>query len=200
MRSRTLLLSLALPAAALLAGGDAHADVTSWLAFGSGYALQTNTVASPSTRDSAPALTYSLGVGSTPLAPFVVGILYRGVTMLGLGTDVGASLRLATGGFARGGWGLALDGGVLWRSWRNGDYGRWPIDGMLTFGMPWGFQVGVGAQVANVDGGTTALGGYALLEIDLMRLTVMRQGPSELWWPNPNPAGGHEKQVSLLAW
>jgi hypothetical protein len=27
--------------------------------------------------------------------------------------------------------------------------------------------------------------------VDLLRLTVMRQGSSERWWYNPAPAGGH---------
>jgi hypothetical protein len=31
----------------------------------------------------------------------------------------------------------------------------------------------------------------ALIEIDLLRLTVNRQGDTERYWYNPAPAGGH---------
>jgi hypothetical protein len=120
--------------------------------------------------------------------------------MFGLGTDVGAALRLATGAFARGNWGLALDAGVAWRSWGSGAFGDSPLQGVLTFGSPWGFQIAAGAQVGSLDGGVSAQGFFAALEIDLLRLSLMRQGPSERWWPNPNPAGGREKTVSLLGW
>jgi hypothetical protein len=145
-------------------------------------------------------MTYALGVGTSPLSPFVVGVLYRGTTMFGLGTDLGGAVRLATGAFARGNWGLALDLGVAWRGWRGGDYGSAPLQGVLTFGSPWGLQLAVGTQLWAIDGNTPAQGAFAALELDLMRLTLMRQGGSERWWPNPNPAGGHEKHVSLLAW
>jgi hypothetical protein len=195
-----LSLVLAIPCAAALAlfAGDAHADVSSWLAVGGGAATQL--APGSSTRDVAGALTYSIGVGSSPLAPFVVGVLYRGMTMFGLGTDVGAALRLATGSFARGGWGAALDAGVAWRSWGSGAFGDSPLQGVLTLGSPWGFQLAAGAQLWSLDGGVSAQGFFAALEIDLLRFTVMRQGVSERWWPNPNPAGGHEKTVSLLGW
>jgi hypothetical protein len=170
--------------------------VSSWLAVGGGAAAQKDSV--DATRSGAPVLTYSLGVGSSPLAPFVVGILFRGTTMFGLGTDVGAALRGATGGFARGDWGLALDAGPVWRGWRDGDYGRWPLQAVLTGGSPWGFQLALGTQLWGIDGGTTAEGFFAALELDLLRLTVDRQGASERWWPNPNPAGGHLQ--TALAW
>jgi len=177
---------------------DARADVSSWLSVGGGAAAQLAQGAT--TRDVAGTFTYSVGVGSSPRAPFVLGVLYRGVTMVGLGTDVGAAVRLATGSFARGNWGLALDAGVAWRAWGSGSYGDSPLQGVLTFGSPWGLQLAVGAEVWSLDNGVSAQGFFAALEIDLLRLTVMRQGSSERWWPNPNPAGGHEKTVSLLSW
>jgi hypothetical protein len=193
-------LAIAAPFAVALAAWatDARADVSSWFAVGAGGAAQIARGAS--SPDGAPAFTYSIGVGSSPLAPFVVGLLYRGTTMFGLGTDAGAAVRLATGAFCRGGWGLALDGGVAWRGWRSGDYGDSPLQGVLTLGAPWGFQLAVGTQLWTLDHGTSAQGGFAAIELDLLRLTVMRQGAGERWWPNPNPAGGREKQVSLLAW
>jgi hypothetical protein len=189
----------ALSAAALaLAAGEARADVSSWLSIGAGGAVQTAHGAS--SPDGAPAMTYSLGVGTSPLAPFVVGVLYRGTTMFGLGTDAGGAVRLAMGAFARGNWGLALDLGAAYRGWRSGDYGSAPLQGVLTFGSPWGLQLAVGTQLWAIDGNAPAQGAFAALEIDLLRLTLMRQGSSERWWPNPNPAGGREKQVSLLSW
>jgi hypothetical protein len=160
------------------------------MAFGGGYAAQRNS--STASRDGAPAMTYSIGVGSSPLAALVIGGLFRGQTFFGLGTDIGVAARAATGGFARGDWGLALDAGALWRPWRSGSYGDWPLQGVLTGGSPWGFQIALGAELASVSRGTAAQGFFAALEIDLLRLTVMRQGPTERWWPNPAPAGGHQ--------
>jgi hypothetical protein len=182
--------------AALLASGECRADVTSWLAVGAGGALERSQASA--SRDLAPALTYSMGVGSTPVAPFVLGGLVRGTTMLGLGTDLGVAVRAATGGFARGHWGLALDAGALWRPWRDGNYGEWPLQAVLTGGSPWGLQLAVGAELSTVSGGTPAQGFFAALELDLLRLTLMRQGPTERWWPNPNPAGGHVS--TAIAW
>jgi len=170
--------------------------VSSWLSIGGGATAQLQQGAA--TRDYAGAFTYSFGVGSSPLAPFVVGVIYRGTTMVGLGTDLGAALRLATGGFARGNWGLALDAGVLWRTWGSGTYGDSPLQGVLTFGSPWGLQIAAGTQLWTLDNGVSAQGFFAALEVDLLRLTVMRRGPTERWWPNPNPAGGSEKHVSIL--
>jgi hypothetical protein len=169
---------------------DARADVSSWLAVGGGYAAEVNR--DTAARDFEPTLTYSMGVGTSPLSRLVLGGVLRGTTMFGFGTDLGLAVRAATGGFARGNWGAALDAGVLWRSWGGSSYGDWPLQGVLTIGSPWGFQLAVGAQVWSVSGGVQAQGLFAALEIDLLRLTVMRQGPSERWWPNPAPAGGHE--------
>jgi hypothetical protein len=193
-----LLLASPLVAALAFFAGDARADVSSWLAVGGGATAQLAQGAT--SRDVAGTLTWSVGVGSSPMKPFVLGVLYRGTTMFGLGTDLGAAVRLATGSFARGNWGLALDAGVAWRTWGSGSYGDSPLQGVLTFGSPWGLQLAVGAQVWSLDGGVAAQGAFAALEIDLLRLTLMRQGASERWWPNPNPAGGHEKTVSLLSW
>ena len=196
-RSR-LPLALPLVGALALLAGDARADVSSWLAVGGGASAQLAQGAT--TRDVAGTFTWSVGVGSSPLKPFVLGVLYRGTTFVGFGTDLGAAVRAATGSFARGNWGLALDAGVAYRTWGSGAYGDSPLQGVLTFGSPWGLQLAAGAELWTLDGGVSAQGFFAALEIDLLRLTLMRQGASERWWPNPNPAGGHEKTVSLLAW
>jgi hypothetical protein len=180
----TLLIALAV----LVASASARADVTSWLAIGGGGGWQRNRPSA--TRELVPALTYSLGVGSSPLAPVVVGGIARGTTLFGLGTDLGVAVRAATSGFARGDWGLALEAGALWRPWRAGVYGEWPVQAVLTGGSPWGVQLAAGAELWSVSGGTPAQGFFAALEVDLLRLTLMRRGATERWWPNPNPGGG----------
>jgi hypothetical protein len=167
----------------------ARGDVTSWLAVGGGATVQRNRLSA--TSDLAPALTYSLGVGSSPTSPVVIGGLARGTTYFGLGTDVGLAARISTGGFARGDWGVALDAGAVWRPWRSGVYGEWPLQGVVTVAAPWGLQIGAGAELSSASGGRPAQGFFAALEIDLLRLTVMRQGSTERWWYNPAPAGGH---------
>jgi hypothetical protein len=196
MPKRWLTCVLVLAAAGLASRGhDARADVTSWLALGGGGATQLNRP--DGTYDRAAAMTYSMGVGSSPLGAIVLGGLLRGTTMFGLGTDVGLALRATTGGFARGDWGVALDAGALWRSWGSSTHGDWPLQAVLTGGFPWGFQVAVGAEVWSISGGTQAQGFFAALELDFLRLTLMRQGASERWWPNPAPAGGHQAQATL---
>jgi hypothetical protein len=192
---------LATLAVALLASHDARADVSSWMALGGGATAQ---VAQGSTTpDAASAFTWSIGVGTSPRASWVVGVMYRGATYFGLGTDVGLpSLRLATGGFARGDWGLALDAGTLYRTWGNGAFSRWPIQEVLTVGSPWGFQLAVAGQEWDISGAPSAQGVYVALELDLLRLTVTRQGSSDRWWPNPNPAGGRQQAgvLGILGW
>lgn len=168
----------------------ARADVSSWLSAGGGYGMQHSE--SRDAYDRAAALSFSIGVGSTPTRGVVVGGLVRSTTYFTLGTDLDLSARVATGGFARGQWGLALDVGPGWRGWgRGADYGRFPLHAMLVAGGPWGVQLGVGGNVWSIDGEPYARGAVALLEIDLLRLTVMRQGATERWWENPAPAGGH---------
>jgi hypothetical protein len=190
-------LTIAVAVALSLASGDAAADVSSWMAIGGGAGTQLNH--ETAIRDTVPSMTYSIGVGSSPLASFVLGGLFRGQTFFGLGTELGVAVRASTGGFARGDWGIALDAGALWRPWRQGSYGEWPLEGILTAGSPWGLQLALGTELSSVSGGTPAQGFFAVLEIDLLRLTVMRQGSSEPWWPNPAPAGGH-KSASLVSW
>jgi len=68
---------------------------------------------------------------------------------------------------------------------------EWPAQAVVTGGSPWGFQIAVGTQLEAIDGARSAVGFFAALEIDLLRLTVMRQGTTERWWYNPAPAGGH---------
>lgn len=172
----------------LLKSEPAHADVTSFLAFGPGYGLKRND--STKDFDRATAFGYSIGVASSPRGALVAGGMFRGITYLDLGTDISLSLRVATGGFARGQWGLAFDVGPGWRSWQNSDYGRFPLGGLVTLGAPWGLQLAVGGEALNLAGSPQSQGLVALIEIDLLRLTVMRQGGTDRYWENPSPAGG----------
>ena len=109
----------------LLAAAPARAEVSSWLAVGGGYGFERNAVADSTRR--ATAFTTTLGVGSSPLNRFVVGGVFRTMTHFTLGTDISLGPRFATGGFARGDWGLAVDAGVVGRFWKRGDYGRLPL-------------------------------------------------------------------------
>ena len=62
---------------------------------------------------------------------------------------------------------------------------------MLIGGAPWGLQLAVGGELFRIAGNDAqARGVVALLEIDLLRLTVMRQGATDRYWENPSPAGG----------
>ena len=172
-----------------LHASPARADVSSWLSGGGGYGFQRSE--STGNYDRASTVSFAIGVGTTPASSVVVGGLLRTTTFLTLGTDVDLSARFATGSFARGQWGLAFDVGPGWRSWGTGAaYGRFPLHAMIVGGGPWGLQLGVGGDFWNIGGSPYARGAVALLEIDLLRLTVMRQGATDRWWENPSPAGG----------
>jgi len=186
---RSQIVSALVVTAVLLASSPARADISSWLSFGGGAGVERNGVSVGS--NGAGVFSGSIGVGSSPRNAFVVGGIFRSTTYVGLGTDVGIAARFASGGFARGQWGGAFDLGVLARPWRNGDYGRYPLQGVFLLGAPWGFQAGVGVQALNLGGNPTTLGGFAVLEIDILRLTVMRQGKTDLTWWNASPVGGH---------
>lgn len=166
--------------------------MSSWLSAGGGYGVARSE--SRSTFDHAGAMSFAIGVGSDPNANIVVGGLIRSTTYFTLGTDLGVAARVATGGFARGQWGFALDLGPKWRTWIDGaDYGRFPLGGMLFLGAPWGLQLGVGGDFLNLRDDAGARGLTAVLEIDLLRLTVMRKGATDRYWENPSPAGGRPR-------
>jgi hypothetical protein len=175
--------------ACILHAAPARADITSFLSAGGGYGIQRDAVSKSS--DSAGSMTFAIGVGTDPIRKLVLAGMFRSTTSFGLGTDLSIAARVATGGFARGDWGVALDFGPGWRSNADGQYGRWPLFAQVTGGAPWGLQLGVGAQFLKIAGDDpSAVGFMAVLELDLLRLTVMRQGSSDKWWPNPAPAGG----------
>ena len=182
-------LATAAAGACTLHASSARAEPSAWFTSGGGYGVQHSD--SRGVFDRATALSFSVGVGTSPLSNIVVGGLARTTTYFTLGTDLGLSARFATGSFARGQWGLAFDVGPGWRSWGTAaDYGRFPLHAMIIGGAPWGLQLGVGGDFWNIGDAPSARGVVALLEIDLLRLTVMRQGATDRWWENPSPAGG----------
>jgi hypothetical protein len=179
----------------MMHAASASADVSSWLSAGGGYGLKHNDASG--SYDRAPSASFAIGVGTDPMSRVVVGGVLRSTTYFSLGTDLGISARIATGGFARGQWGLALDAGPMWRSFGHGEYGRWPISAMLVGGAPWGVQLAVGGDLLRIAGNDAeARGVVALLEIDLLRFTVMRQGATDRYWENPSPAGGRRPSAS----
>lgn len=169
----------------------AKADVTSWFAVGGGFGLQRN--GAVDSNDRAGAFTTSVGVGTSSNASVVVGGIARSVTYFSLGTDLGIAARITSGGFSRGEWGVAFDAGVVGRLWKDGDHGRTPLQAVFTLGMPWGPQIAAGAQFLSLAGNTGTAGGFVALEIDFLRLTVMRKGSTDAYWFNPSPAGGREQ-------
>jgi hypothetical protein len=175
--------------ACILHAEPSRADITSFLSTGGGMEVAKNRVAK--STDSAGSMSFAMGVGTDPLRKVVLAGMFRSTTSFSLGTDLNLAARVATGGFARGQWGVALDMGPGWRSFAHGQYGKWPLFGQVTLGAPWGLQLGAGAQVLKLGGDDpTAVSFLAVLEVDLLRLTVMRQGSTDKWWPNPSPAGG----------
>jgi hypothetical protein len=167
---------------------SARADVTTWLALGTGAGVDHSTTLQQTNLSAA--FSMSMGVGSDPTHPVVVGGVFRSLTRFDQGTDFGFAVRATTGSFARGDWGFGLDLGPGFRFWSNNDFGTYPLQAALLFGAPWGLQATLGTDIANLGGHPASLGGYLLVELDLIRLTVMRQGSSEARWPNPIPAGG----------
>jgi hypothetical protein len=189
-RSRLPALVLASTAGVALsvAASTARADVTTWLAFGTGLAVDHSTQTNATNWN--PTITASMGVGSDPTHKLVVGGVFRTNSRFNEGTDMNLSVRFASGGFARGDWGVAFDLGPGLRLWENNQYGTFPLQGNITFGFPWGLQAAIGSDIYNLGGHPTSLGAYAVIEFDLLRFTLMRQGSTDRYWKIPLPAGG----------
>lgn len=177
MSPRSSLLVAPLAAALVfLTPGVARADVSSWLFVGGGA----SGVWPPHVAGHGDAaLQIDTGLGSTPSGSVVVGGLLRMQTHFGDGTDFGLYLRTATGGFARGTWGAALDLGGVERTW-----GPAPgYSGSVVLGGPWGLALSLGATRDSKDVTTFT----AVLGVDFARLTVHRSTGTG-WMPNPFPS------------
>lgn len=190
-RSLKPVLPLAVLAGALLAAPSARAaDTSSWLSAGGGAGFVHNVTLDQD--DVRPALSFALGVGTTPVKRWVVGGVFRSTTYVKQGTDLGVGLRFAQGSFARGDWGVAAELGPGARFYRGaGQVGRYPVQAKLLGGAPWGVELGVGADLLDLSGETQGIGFVAFVGVDLLRFTLNRQGPTEKFWPNPAPSGGH---------
>ena len=174
--------------AACFESASARADVTTWLAFGAGIAVDRSTALNATNVN--PAFSASMGVGSDPTHAWVLGGVFRSMSRFNEGTDINLSLRLTTGGFSRGDWGFGFDLGPGLRLWANDAYGTYPLQGAVLLGAPWGLQATIGSDIVNLEGHPTSIGAYAVIEFDILRFTLMRQGSTDTYWKNPLPAGG----------
>ncbi|MCL2824190.1 MAG: hypothetical protein FWD57_09380 [Polyangiaceae bacterium] len=155
----------------------ASAEVSSWVFVGGGANWLSERA---SGYEMAPSMQIDVGMGSPPSRSFVVGMLGRTITNFGRGTDLALALRGTTGGFSRGGYGVAVDLGMYRRWWGMGSWG--PI-GSLHLGGPYGLQL-----TGNVEIGTQEHRTFGVLfGVDLLRLTVHRPAHDK-WWMNPRPS------------
>src|SRR5436190_832316 len=98
--------------ACILHASESQADVSSWLSAGGGYGIHRNDLTA--SYDRGTAMSFGVCFGTDPNRAVVIGGLLRSTTYFTLGTDLGVAVRGATGGFARGQWGFALDVGPMW--------------------------------------------------------------------------------------
>jgi hypothetical protein len=151
----------------------AGADTASWFSLAGGL----GTFSEGGTRQYPGALQLELGMGSPAANAVVVGAVVKSLSYFGSGTDLAFTLRGASGGFARGGFGFAIDAGGYQRWWGDDSTG---FLGALVLGGPFGLQL-----TGTTEQGTNNVRAYtALFGIDLLRLTVYR-GVSGGYWPNP---------------
>jgi hypothetical protein len=153
----------------------AHADAASWFSVAGGL----GSFSEGATRYYPGALQLELGIGTSPANAVIVGGVAKTLSYFGNGTDFAFTLRTASGGFARGGFGLALDAGAYQRWWGAESSG---FLGALVLGGPLGLQL-----TATTEQGTNDVHAYAAtIGIDFLRLTVYRN-TSGGYWPNPLP-------------
>ena len=183
---------LAFAVAIGLGAHSARADVTTWLAFGAGIAVDHGTGTKATNVN--PAFSATMGVGSDPTNSWVVGGVFRSLSRFNEGTDISLSLRVTSGGFSRGDWGVGFDLGPALRLWANNEYGTYPLQGAVLIGFPWGLQATIASDIVNLEGHPASIGAFAVIEFDLLRFTLMRQGSTDRYWKNVLPVGGRMDQ------
>jgi hypothetical protein len=165
---------------ALAVASPARADASGW-AFVGGGAVGWKQAQEPRYTTSGSLLVEG-GVGTDPLAPVIVGGVFRfQPIMLHAGIDLSLLLRVATRGFQGGSWGVAVDLGGFARPWGFQSVG---FAGSASIGLPLGFTL-MGLGSAGIDHSFTF---GAVAGIDLLRLTVYRRTLLDVW-RNPSPAG-----------
>jgi hypothetical protein len=167
----------------------AHAEPTSWLAFGPGLSANYDR----SSHGEAGGLTVSaeIGLGTDPSHPLVVGGVFRALTTFGVAPDrlpLSLSARIATSGFARGDLGVAMDLGVAAR-WTGGQtYGHFPFQPVAILGLPGALQLEVGFDLGDVTGASpAAAGGFFLVSVDFFRLASRRSGTQKGFFSSEAP-------------
>jgi hypothetical protein len=161
-----------------LLASTARADVSSWLFFGMGPSAFDRSSYGQDIRTS---MQLDTGLGLPPSYDIVPGLLLRMNTRFGQGSDVALLVRTATGGYARGNWGVAVDLGAYERWWGNEPSAGFA--GTLSLGAPWGITLSTNFQQGSNDVRTFG----AILGLDLARFTVYRSS-GLTWWSNPYPA------------
>jgi hypothetical protein len=166
---------LACLVATILGAAPVKADPASWLFLGGGDGRLESSGQSVQRG----IFQFEAGLGSPADGPVVAGGVFKTLTFFGRGTDLALALRGATGGFVRGGFGLALDLGGYERFWERGSAG---FAGALVLGAPFGLQASLHTEIGTHEDKTYAV----VLGIDFLRLTVFRDIGLN-WLPNPSP-------------
>jgi hypothetical protein len=184
---RARLFALTLLVTVVLKAPTAHADTpTSWLALGTGASVQRDNL--DHVESLALAASAEIGIGTPSTSPLVVGGVFRAMTHFTLGTDLSLSGRVATSGFARGLWGLALDLGVTAKWWAQQEYGHFPITLVGIVGFPGGLHIEAGAQFLDVTGDSpTAKGGFVIFAVDFFAFATASSHVQKGFWSDPPP-------------
>jgi hypothetical protein len=160
----------------LSAAAPARADPSAWLAASAGVMEWKQASALPPGPNPNGALSFDVGVGTSPDRPFIVGGIFRLAPIITQGSDLTLQMRLCNRGFQGGVFGAAIDLGGYYRFWGATSRG---FAGGLTLGGPFGLQ----ASIQTTLGTDSAVGFGVVAGIDLLRLSVFRR-TSLKWWPN----------------
>ena len=178
--------ALALGLLTTLAAGRASADASSWLYFGAG---PSRIDVSSTRRDTGRHYQLDLGMGSSPVNPFIIGGLGRMQWHAPDRPDFALLMRGANQAFVSGGWGFGVDLGGYRRWWGRNSTG---VMAEAVFGAPFGVTLIAGGSAGSAERRTY----FASIGIDFARLTAHNVAYSEVW-PNPFPSPRLEEQSAL---